>query len=180
MFWIYIPVVLFILPYYAVMSLQDALSVFFGNSVVLPWYVVILIATIFFIYFQYMGIVHKNTSLKQNFILTYMKFIPILFAIFGGIFYFALAGSQNTILAGDDTGPMRLSQLSPVFGVISAIPAIFFAFDGFYTATSAYENMKEPKKFSSALSIGIALTGALYMLISIGMLLGAKGGAITG
>jgi amino acid transporter len=127
-----------------------------------------------------MGVAHKSTSLKQNFILTYLKFIPILFAIFGGIFYFALAGSQNTILAGDNTGPEKLSQLSPIFGVISAIPAIFFAFDGFYSSTSAYSDMKEPKKFSSALSVGIALTGALYMLISIGMLLGAKGGAISG
>jgi amino acid transporter len=131
-----------------------------------------------------MGILHKNITIKQNFILTYMKFIPILFAIFGGIFYFALKGSsQNPLLTGSATtpdAPFNLIKFSPIFGVIASIPAIFFAFDGFYAASGVYSNMKEPKKFSSALSIGMSLTALIYLLISIGMLLGIKTGAITG
>jgi amino acid transporter len=131
-----------------------------------------------------MGIAHKDVSVKQSIALTYIKFIPILFAIFGGIFYFALKGSaQNPVLnssAANSNAPFNLIKFSPIFGVMSAIPAIFFAFDGFYSVGGVYADMKEPKKFSSALSIGIAITSAIYLLISIGLLLGAKGGAING
>jgi amino acid transporter len=101
-----------------------------------------------------MAVINKNVSIKQNFILSYIKFLPILFAIFGGIFYFAYTGHpQNPVLnvASDNGAPFNLIKFSPAFGVIAAIPAIFFAFDGFYTASGVYSDMKEPKKFSSAL-----------------------------
>jgi amino acid transporter len=67
-----------------------------------------------------------------------------------------------------------------VLGVIASIPAIFFAFDGFYSASASQHKMEQPHRSSSAMALGIAIVAAIYVLISIALLLGAEGGSFFG
>jgi amino acid transporter len=77
--------------------------------------------------------------------------------------------------------PFRFYQYAPaVLGVIASIPAIFFAFDGFYSASASQHKMLEPKRASSAMALGIAVVAAVYIMISIALLLGANGGSFFG
>jgi amino acid transporter len=64
--------------------------------------------------------------------------------------------------------------------VIASVPAIFFAFDGFYSASASQHKMHEPKRASSAMALGIAIVAAVYIMISVALLLGAQGGGFFG
>jgi amino acid transporter len=64
--------------------------------------------------------------------------------------------------------------------VIASIPAIFFAFDGFYSSSASQHKMHEPKRASSAMALGIAVVACVYILISISLLLGANEGSFFG
>jgi amino acid transporter len=76
--------------------------------------------------------------------------------------------------------PAVLTQYTPLFGVIGSIPAIFFAFDGFYAPSGVYNDLKNKKVFPKALSWGILFTTIIYLLISLGLLFGAKNGTVIG
>jgi amino acid transporter len=65
-------------------------------------------------------------------------------------------------------------------GVLSSIPAIFFAFDGFYSTAGIQTEMKEPKKVSLAMAVGIAAVSAIDIIISFSLLLGTKDGKMAG
>jgi amino acid transporter len=64
-------------------------------------------------------------------------------------------------------------------GVIASIPAIFFAFDGFYSASASQHRMHEPKRSSQAMALGIAVVAGVYILISVALLLGAQNGSFA-
>jgi amino acid transporter len=68
----------------------------------------------------------------------------------------------------------------PFLGVLSSIPAIFFAFDGFYSAAGIQGVMKEPRKISLALGIGMAIVSTLDIVISLSLLLGTHSGKLSG
>jgi amino acid transporter len=94
-----------------------------------------------------------------------------MFAAVGGIVLFALHKTAgNTSLAAlSDSGPKKFTGLSPALGVFASIPAIFFAFDGFYTASASFDKMKNPKKGSLAIALGIAVVSFVYIFVSLGI-----------
>jgi amino acid transporter len=65
-------------------------------------------------------------------------------------------------------------------GILSSIPAIFFAFDGFYSTAGIQTEMKEPRKVSMAMGLGIAIVSAIDIVISFSLLLGTKDGKMAG
>jgi amino acid transporter len=71
------------------------------------------------------------------------------------------------------------SDKLPVLGILSSIPAIFFAFDGFYSTAGIQGVMKEPKKISSAMGLGMAIVSALDIIISLSLLFGTHSGKIS-
>jgi amino acid transporter len=71
--------------------------------------------------------------------------------------------------------PSSLGKYSGMLGVIASIPAIFFAFDGFYAAGGIYNEMKDKNKFFKPLIFGIIIIATIYVLISISLLLGSDG-----
>jgi amino acid transporter len=62
---------------------------------------------------------------------------------------------------------------------MSSIPAVFFAFDGFYSAAGIQTEMKEPKKVSMALAVGIAIVSAIDVLIAFSFLIGTGTGKLS-
>jgi amino acid transporter len=171
------------MAFYATMSLQDSISVYTNFQI--PWWVIITIAFFIMVYFYYLSIANKRVGVIQNNIMVFIKFIPILFSIFGGLIIYAYLGEpQNPVLKvcnaiSSSDKPMTLTKLTPFLGVIASIPAIFFAFDGFYASSGLYSDLKDKKYFSTGISLGIIITAIVYLLISLGLLLGAKDGNIT-
>jgi amino acid transporter len=68
----------------------------------------------------------------------------------------------------------------PILGILSSIPAIFFAFDGFYSTAGIQGVMREPKKISLTMGLGMAIVSALDIAISLALLLGTHSGKLSG
>jgi amino acid transporter len=65
-------------------------------------------------------------------------------------------------------------------GVLSSIPAVFFSFDGFYSAAGLQTEMREPRKMPKAMTIGVTVVATLELIISISLLLGCQDGSLFG
>jgi amino acid transporter len=123
-------------------------------------------------------------GIVQNNILSITKFLPLLFGIVAGIVVFSInkASLANNLIdinlpPQTEPKPFSLSHISPFIGIIASIPAIFFAFDGFYVAGSVMNEMEKPEKFSKALALGIIVVAVVYILFSISMLFVSEGGS---
>jgi amino acid transporter len=103
-----------------------------------------------------------------------MKFIPLAFASIGGIVLFSVNGGAHPLLHTLEGPKQHFSTLNPGLGVLASIPAIFFAFDGFYTTSASFDKMKDPSKGSLAISIGLVTVSTIYILVSIGIYLATK------
>lgn len=191
MMFVYLPTNFFVMPYYAVMSIQDAFNVFNPDKVVIPTWAVILLSAGIMLYFTTTCSLSIKLASHQNIIITAVKFLPLLFAIVAGIWIFAYHGGKPSNLPVwptsnfdklvYETTPKKFYQFAPaILGVIASIPAIFFAFDGFYSASASQHKMEQPHRSSSAMALGIAIVAAIYVLISIALLLGAEGGSFFG
>jgi hypothetical protein len=101
MFYVYLTTNFFFMPYYVVMSFQDAINVYYidilGKSDVPHINSMIIIAAALFImiYFVMTASMSLNTANIQNQILAYLKFVPIAFASIGGIVLYCLLGSPD-------------------------------------------------------------------------------------
>jgi amino acid transporter len=91
-------------------------------------------------------------------------------------------GTDNTITPKypvyDGNLPLFSDKL-PILGILSSIPAIFFAFDGFYSAAGVQTMMAKPKKISMAMGVGMAIVSALDIIISLSLLLGTHSGKLS-
>jgi amino acid transporter len=56
-------------------------------------------------------------------------------------------------------------------GILSSIPAIFLAFDGFYATAGIQSLMKEPKRVATSMSVGIAIVSAIDISITLALIL---------
>jgi amino acid transporter len=70
--------------------------------------------------------------------------------------------------------------LSPVLGIFASIPSIFFAFDGFYATAGIQSEMKEPKKVSKAMMVGLLIVSTISILISVSLLISSGTGKFGG
>jgi NADH:ubiquinone oxidoreductase subunit 5 (subunit L)/multisubunit Na+/H+ antiporter MnhA subunit len=69
-------------------------------------------------------------------------------------------------------------NLAPVIGISLSIPAIYFGFDGFFTATSLYEEVENKSTFSKAMIVGTLIVTAIYLLCSISLIFLNVNGAL--
>jgi amino acid transporter len=75
-----------------------------------------------------------------------------------------------------DTPTDPFARVCPFFGMMLSVPAIFFAFDGFYGAAGIRNKLEQPKKFSSILTIGLLIVAGIYLLMSLSLLFYVKNG----
>ena len=179
MAYLHLPIWYLILPYYAIKMVQDA----FGFQ--LDWWYAMLISLAFLTYFLFVSGLSTRVANIQNWVVTSIKFVPIAFAALVGLILIW----SGTIQMNDnwwgptDTHPGPDYQLfSQMFslGILASLPAVFFAFDGFYTTAGIQSQMKEPKKSSMAMGLGIAIVGFIDIVISISLLLASQDGTIAG
>ncbi|GMO13646.1 MAG: APC family permease [Mycoplasmoidaceae bacterium] len=171
----------FFMPYYACSAIQDSHEVFATlvlNKTYTPineW-IMIGIALVIMWYFISTSMKSIKFADAQNKIFMGLKFIPIAFAAIGGIVLYSMYGSQAAPAATtlNSASITDLTSSWVGFGVVACIPAIFFAYDGFYSATGSFGKMKDPKKGAASIAIGIVVISAIYILVSLGLLLANK------
>lgn len=195
MFYLYLPLTFFFMPLYVTMSIQDGWMEFMGGSSAganavlgtgvdwLIWTLISLSITTYFITFA--GYKAKIGNVHNKIIMMF-KFIPLLFAGLIG-FIMIIQGTEVTATADVDIPNISegiskgesASNLFPFLGIFTAIGSIFFAYDGFYITVGVQSEMKEPKKTSLAILLGLSFVSLIYIIISISLSLFA-GGSISG
>ncbi len=199
MVYIYLPLTYFFMPLYVVMSIQDGVSALtnatFGTSA--DWAIMMVIAIVMSVYFIVVCGVSSRAGNIQNWVITCVKFIPLVLAIGIGFAAFAQNGGQlppkfdwgfkpivpdpgtptePTSAAAMAATTYSFATMTPGFGLFIAVAAIFFAYDGFYVTAGIQSEMKEPKKTPLAILFGLIIVTVIYLLIAIAMSLGSTDG----
>ena len=185
MTYLHLPIYYLVLPMYLVMVLQQA----FGFQV--EWWQLLLISLAISSYFIISAGISTKIANIQSWVSMAIKFAPIMLAIAGG---FALLGvhwneyspqiNWTNFRPYDD--PDQHTNLfkdqSATLGIMAAIPAIFFAFDGFYATAGIQTSMREPRKVATSMAVGVAIVSLLDMLITLALVLTTydKDGQATG
>ncbi|MCF0218040.1 MAG: APC family permease [Malacoplasma sp.] len=196
MVYIYLPLTYFFMPLYSIMSFQDGISSLIPNysglNTKADWAVMMVFALLISSYFIFVNGKSSKMGNIHNWIITSVKFIPLVMAILLGIIVVIMNGGvQNpdytagfntawSAIAQDPASIFTFSNLTPGFGMFVAIGAIFFAFDGFYVTAGIQTEMKEPKKTPLAILIGMISVTVIYLVIAIAMSIGSEDGTPFG
>ena len=196
MVYIYLPLTYFFMPLYVVMSIQDGImglipswnGVFISQQ--LDWLVLTGIAVLMSVYFIVVCGLSSKAGNIQNWIITSVKFLPLIFAAVLGFVIFFMNGAKIAspdfnwgFVASPNTTPSEIysfSSMTPGFGMFIAVAAIFFAYDGFYVAAGIQSEMKEPKKTPLAILFGLIIVTLIYLVIAVSMSLGSEDGSPFG
>ena len=190
MCYVYVPLTYFFMPLYTIVSIQDGVSALipnyngFGTSA--DWSIVMTISIVISLYFIIVNSYSSKVGNVQNWIITSVKFFPLLFAAILG---FVVLGINGGNIANPEYTPgfkpvdsnnienfFSFSNLSPGFGMFIAIGAIFFAYDGFYVTAGIQSEIKEPKKTPWAILVGLSIVTIIYLVIAISMSVGSTDG----
>lgn len=181
MFYIYMPLTFFFMPLYSLQALQDAIAGIDPSknnfNTAHDWIIWSVIGLLISFWFIITSGLSSRMGNIQNWIITSVKFFPLAIIIILG---FCIAGiEKNPVIisptldptnSGAETNPyLRFSTMSPGIGMFISFGAVFFAYDGFYFSVGIQSEMKEPKKTSLALVIGLAIVTAIYLLVAISM-----------
>lgn len=202
MTYLYLPLTFFFMPFYFIMTLQDAISAFGGNASNnyfgqstfmingtgdLDWIVWSIIAICISIGFLFISGLSTRVGNALNLFITSIKFIPLIAVVILGIVMFSLNPSTIHVSALPTNDPdvssvtnqvssNNFAFMSPGIGVFMAMGAIFFAYDGFYVSAGLQTEMKEPKKTPMVILFGLGTVTIIYLVISIIMSLTGNGG----
>ena len=184
MTYLYLPFTYMVMPTYVILQFQNGLSAFtnnanvinFNNSKGAPWFY-FLIALAISVWALFTGGLSSKIGNIQNWILTIIKFIPMIAVTFIGFVFIGKYGINYQPLTKQNLfnkESLSMFGVSPFFGVFGAIGGIFFAFDGFYTTAGLQTEMKEPKKTPLVLALGLLFITIVYIVIATSMTLGAS------
>ena len=170
----------------------------FGQQIMnMPWWSLLLIVMGINTFFILVAGLSVSTGNKINMAIMYVKFVPIAFAfIIGfvvlGISHGGLQGYSHWTYESNylenhatelgisvNEAPKSFVLMSPVIGVIMSLSAIFYAYDGFYVAAGIQGELKEPKKISLVILVGLLTVTAMYLGISFSITIGAENGSWT-
>lgn len=169
---VFYPVIILAIPYYLVAQFQRALHI------PLPFYVIPILVLLVFLIPQLIAAYSFNTSKYLQYFLGFVKFLPILIV---PIVSFILADTSNIEEASEHfkKSSKGFQTTSAFFGMSLAIPAIFFAFDGFYNITNMRNKLKDPKKMGAIIFWALLLIASIYIIISSSIFLSSVDGTFS-
>lgn len=182
MFYIYLPLNYFFMPLYVIMSLQDGVGALtdinmnpFKFNTNFDWLIWTLISLCITLYFIFVSGFSTKVGNIQNKIVTSIKFFPLVFVAIMGFVIVGL-NKNDSIQIGTSNPPISelasgssIAMFAPGIGMFLAISGIFFAYDGFYVAAGIQTEMKEPKKTSLAILLGLVIVTTIYLTLAISM-----------
>ena len=169
---IYLPLNYLAMPLYVVNTLQDAIQSI-DPDIKMNGGVVAAISMGIFLFTATLDWVKHKASESMQIVISWSKFIPLILVAVFALYATTQTGVQTSIALDAADKPTSITAYSPYLGVIASIPAILFAYDGFYAITSLKSDMKEPKKLGSVVALGISLITALY--VAFGVITGMTG-----
>ena len=183
MFYVFVPLEFFYLPYYFTQSIQKAfvdnngvsLLTFHTNADWAIWMVIGLGISSWLIFTS--GLHNKMADI-QNKIVIFLKFFPLAMVVIIGIVMASENGVDINPWPKASDNATSFYQIWPGFGTFLSLSAIFFAFDGFYFAAGIQKEMKEPKKTPKAIFLGLIIVTVIYLIIAMTMSIVSSTGKI--
>lgn len=172
---IFIPVSLFTLPLYVVSTFEDV-----GLEIRNAW-VVLAFGFFIFLWFISSSLLSIQFTEKQQWILTVIKFIPLIILPIIALTISSFTGT-NTFLQKNIHPTTGLVGISKWIIVIAGIPAISFAYDGFYLVFSLRNktSTKTRKHLGSGVVVGLLVITIVYLFLSIAFNYGSDSGTHSG
>lgn len=168
---IFIPILLFALPIYAVKAIGQV------PGVSLTGWEAAALAYSFFIWFAVMTYVSLKASEAFQWLTMIVKFAPLLVL---PILSFV---SKSDVSSTDHYAAIKPTGLSGYGNgamlLIAGIPAIFFSFDGFYTVTTLKDKMAKPNSFKFVIPVGLSIVTVVYIWLSLSFMNGSDTGNYT-
>lgn len=183
MFYVYLPLTFFFMPLYSLMALQDSLTGFgLANNFNTKndWAIWSIISIAISLWFLLTSGLSSRIGNIQNWVITSVKFIPLIAVVIIGFVIVGFKGVDIQIQPSMVEAPNRFVQFSPGIGMFISFAAVFFAYDGFYYSAGLQTEMKEPKKTPIALVTGLVIVTIIYLIVAISMSLGSKKGDFFG
>ncbi len=179
MTFVFMPTTFFFMPLYGLQSVLDGISSFGVDVSGVPWWSLIMIAFAIDTWFMFMSGFSSRAANIQSWIVTSIKFVPLIVAMIIGFVIFGL--NNNVLPESINTDVTRhpewtLFGISPAFGLFTSLSAVFFAYDGFYVACGLNTQMKNPRQVPLALVIGLSLVTVIYLLIATSCIVGSDNG----
>ena len=162
---VYLPLNYIAMPLYVVNSLQDAIQSI-DPSVKMSGGVIAMIAFGLFIFVASLDWIKHKVSEGMQVVISWSKFIPLALVAAFALYATSQSGVMTTVTTSQRQAT-SLTAYSPYLGIIASIPAILFAYDGFYSVTSLKSDMKNPKKLGPVVAISISLITAAYVLFGV-------------
>ena len=163
---VYLPLNYLAMPLYVVMSLQDAIQSL-DADIVFNGGITALMALGLFMFSACFDWVGHKYSKKMQIGISWIKFIPLAIVIGFSIYVAAHNGSVATHIDSLKDQAYGLTGFAPALGILASIPAILFAYDGFYTVTSLRSELKDEKKMGPIVAVAISLITAMYLVFGI-------------
>lgn len=196
---LYVPLIVCGDSFYFLQSLQQAFPTWH-----LHWFYAWIITCFVIIYFIVTNTLHPKMIIVHANIAFYIKLIPIIFfAFIAFILYFTnyddIKDTSSQLYALNSSGFLQNSRdnldgffytnpvltYGPEIGFFLSIPAIFFAFDGFYYVVSIRGQLKNPKHSPMIIVLGVLSIAIISILVTLSLLLStdvysARRGSMTG
>ena len=182
---IYVPLIICGDSYYFIQALQQAFPMWKTH-----WYVAWIMAICAITYFGIVNTLKPRMVMVHSYLAFYIKLIPIFFfgviaIILLGMNYDKVASSSQQLYSLTSNGFMKpnhgdinsylytnpMLMYGPEIGFFLSIPAMFFAYDGFYYVTSIKNQLKDPKQSPKIVVLGILCVVIIFILITISLLL---------
>ncbi len=179
MTFVFMPTTFFFMPLYGLQSILDGISSFGVDVSGVPWWSLVIIAFLIDTWFMFVSGFSSRAANIQSWVVTSLKFIPLIVAMVIGFVIFGLNNSQLPPSINTDVTKhpeWTLFGISPAFGLFTSLSAVFFAYDGFYVACGINTQMKNPKQVPLALVIGLSLVTVIYLLIAVSCIVGSGSG----
>lgn len=164
----FIPVTLFSLSLYVTQTFVDA-----GWAIKNGW-LVLTISFAVFLFFMIINLLSLKVAEAAQWVTTIVQLIP-LFVL--PIIAFANIGHVGDREVEPDKGFIGLTKWMVLLG---GLPAIFFAYDGFYTVAELRNDLKAPNKIGKSLTWGIVIISSIYLFLTIAFNLGSRDGSPNG
>lgn len=168
---IVVPITSFALSIYIVSTFVDA-----GWSIT-NGYLVLLLGFAITVLFIVLNMISLKAAEVSQWISKGVQAIPLLI-----LPILAMVAPLSTVEQADKSSIGAISGLQGVSRymiLIGGIPAITFAFDGFYTVASLRQDLKNPNKIGQVSFFGVLAISVIYLFVTLGFSLGSADGTLS-
>ena len=173
MSWVYYPVFSSLLVYYAVYFAFTGLG-WKGADIESKWIIIYGATTLAYLALTIGNVMSYSFGKALQFVGTVIKFIPLLLVCVLG-FIAPVASSDANTFAGIVNGKAQTWNFGSIF---LAIPAVFFAFDGFMGGLNLSKEEEKPNDATKASLFSVVSVAIFYLVFAAAVGFGTDNGSL--